>query len=88
MGERENSTVRESVLSTHSASPPVISQRQNLSLPATVNSGRLFRRRYSAVVSVTAEDVQHRLYQLPIEFLGKVPLVDWLWQHVFACRIN
>jgi len=40
----------------------------------------LFPGESSSVVSVTAEDVQHRLYQIPIEFLGKVPLVDWLWQ--------
>ncbi|HKE60238.1 MAG TPA: hypothetical protein VKB46_26180 [Pyrinomonadaceae bacterium] len=31
-------------------------------------------------MSATAEDAQHNIYQLPIEFVGRVPLYDWLWQ--------
>lgn len=33
-----------------------------------------------SVVSAQAEDEQHRIFSLPVEFVGKVPNVDWLTQ--------
>jgi hypothetical protein len=33
-----------------------------------------------SVVSAQAEDSQHRLFSLPVEFVGKVPNFDWLTQ--------
>ncbi len=34
----------------------------------------------SSVVTAQAEDSQHRVYQLPVEFVGKVPDFNWLTQ--------
>ena len=34
----------------------------------------------SSVVTVEAEDADHNVYQLPVEFFGNVPLFDWLSQ--------
>lgn len=34
----------------------------------------------SSGVSAQAEDLQRKTYQLPIEFIGRVPTVDWLTQ--------
>jgi hypothetical protein len=36
---------------------------------------------YSAI-SCTAEDAEHRIYFLPVEYIGRVPEVDWLRQVV------
>ena len=33
-----------------------------------------------SVVTATAEDALHRIYDLSVEYLGKVPLFDWLSQ--------
>jgi hypothetical protein len=33
-----------------------------------------------SVVNVQAEDSQHRIFSLPVEFVGKVPDLDWLTQ--------
>ena len=33
-----------------------------------------------SVVSVQAEDSQHRIFSLPVEFVGKVPGLEWLTQ--------
>lgn len=33
-----------------------------------------------SVVSVQAEDSRHRIFSLPVEFVGKVPNLDWLTQ--------
>ncbi len=34
----------------------------------------------TAAVTVQAEDSQHRLYSLPVEYVGRVPNFDWLTQ--------
>lgn len=34
----------------------------------------------NSVVSAQAEDSQHRIFSLPVEFVGKVPNFDWLTQ--------
>jgi hypothetical protein len=34
----------------------------------------------TAAITVQAEDSQHRLYSLPVEYVGKVPNFDWLTQ--------
>ncbi|MDQ1638199.1 MAG: hypothetical protein QOF62_1538 [Pyrinomonadaceae bacterium] len=33
-----------------------------------------------SVISAQAEDAQHRIFSLPVEFVGKVPNFDWLTQ--------
>jgi hypothetical protein len=33
-----------------------------------------------SIVSAQAEDQQHRIFSLPVEFVGKVPNLDWLTQ--------
>ena len=33
-----------------------------------------------SAITVQAEDAQHRLFPLPVEFVGQVPGFDWLTQ--------
>jgi hypothetical protein len=64
-----------SLLSTHNLSDD---QRTRLSLFAL--NVELLPGENISVVSAQAEDSQHRIFSLPVEFVGKVPNFDWLTQ--------
>ena len=64
-----------SLLTTHNLSPD---QRTRISLFAL--NVELLPGEDISVLTVQAEDSQHRIFSLPVEFVGKVPNSDWLTQ--------